>query len=44
MKKKHLNSPEIINISAVLFGGITHNHKYLLFWKAMGIKTLDGMI
>lgn len=30
LKKKRLDSPEIINISLVLFGGITHNHKYLL--------------
>lgn len=30
--------PEIINKSVVLFGGITHNHKYLLIWKAVGIQ------
>lgn len=37
-RKKRLASPEIINISLVLFSGITHNHRYLLIWKAAGIQ------
>lgn len=39
-KKKNDPTAEIINISLVLFGGITHNHRYLLMCEACGDTAL----